>query len=505
MLNSIRASIKDTFIFGFGNIAVKVVGFVLIPLYTNPSYFSVDDFGIIGILDISGLVLLSIMGSSLPQSLTRWYWAKEQPNKQKEIFFMTFISQVVMSLLFCFIFLPLSGNLSELVFKNRDWNLAIIFLIISSALQGINNINNTLLRLQSRSFLFTITNLIKLLIVLIITIYLIVFVKMGVAGIYLSQVIGNFLLIIFLIPFTSKNCRARIDTKTWKSMMSYGLPLIIASFSAVLLNVIDRYALNSLTLLKYVAIYTLAFKISSSLKLVLVDAVKLAIFPRMIRRIDSPDNKRFYSKAMLYTSFIVMFGIIGVSLFSLELIKFLAKTAELWSAFMLVPILSLATFFLNMREVSIYGLIVTKRTHKISIIVTIATILNLILNLWLIPIWNAMGAAIATLISQMFYWSIIHYVAQKEYFIPYEGRKILMIFVTGTILSFAGLLLINMGLITRLLIKSACLLSFPLILYFIKFYEDVELKAIKGFIVKWSNLGNLRGNIKSLNTISDDF
>jgi O-antigen/teichoic acid export membrane protein len=505
MLNSIKASIRDTFIFGFGNIAVKIIGFVLIPLYTNPRYFSVDDFGIIGLLDISGIVVMSIIASSFPQSLTRWYWAKENTSSQKEIFFMNFASQVVMSLLFCFLLIPFSKPLSNLIFSNVNWSLAITFIILSSALQGINTLINTLLRLQSRSALFTITNLVKLIIVLVLTIYFIIYRKMGITGIYLAQVIGNSVIILLLIPYTIKNCSVGFDFTTWKSMTVYGLPLVIASVATMTLNVVDRYALNSLALLKYVAVYTLAAKISSSLKLVLVDTIKLAVFPQMTRRIDSPDNKRFYSKAMLYSSYAVMFGIIGVSLFSLEVIKFMAKTPELWSAYMLVPLLTLSAFFINMREVSVYSLIATKKTQKISFIVIIAAALNILLNLWLVPIWNAAGAALAAFLSQLFYWSLMHFVAQKAYFIPYENTKMLMIFITGSLLSFAGLLLNDLDLLPRVLIKLLCLAAFPAVLYVLKFYEPVELQVIKGFIIKWSNLRRLRENLKSLKDIKDDF
>lgn len=504
MLNSIRASIRDTFIFGFGNIAVKIIGFVLIPLYTNPAYFSVDDFGIIGLIDISGLVLIAIFSSSLPQSLTRWYWAKDNTCNQKEIFFMSMASQIIMSLLFCLLLIPFSGPLSNLILNSTNLRLAIVYIILSSALQGINNLINTLLRLQSRSLLFMVTNLAKLLIVLLLTLYLIIYRHMGIEGIYLAQVIGNLLIVLILIPYTIKNSSIRFDASTWKEMMLYGLPLVFAAVSAVMLNVIDRFALNSYALLSSVAIYTLAFKVSSSLKLVLVDTIKLALFPQMIRRIDSPDNGRFYSKAMLYSSFIVMFGIIGVSLFSTEAIKVLAKNPELWAAYLLVPVLSLSTFFMNMREVSIYGLIVTKKTKKISLIIVISTVLNLLLNVLLIPKWNAMGAALATLISQFFYMLMMQYIAQRAFYIPYENNKIVLIFITGAVLSFAGMLLNDMSLLPRLIIKLLCFASFPVILYIFNFYEIIELQAIKGFLKKWANPGRLGDNMRSLKKINNE-
>ena len=76
LLNSIKQTSKDTIVYGLGNIAVKIIGFLLIPLYTNPRFFSVDDFGVIAILDITGLVMISVIASGLPQSLMRWYWKK---------------------------------------------------------------------------------------------------------------------------------------------------------------------------------------------------------------------------------------------------------------------------------------------------------------------------------------------------------------------------------------------------------------------------------------------
>lgn len=504
MLNSLKSSIKDTFIFGFGNVAVKIIGLILIPLYTDPKFFSVDDFGIIGMLDISGLVLISLITSSVPQSLTRWYWAKDQKDNQKSIFFMSFISQIVLSLLFCFILIPLADSLSLVLFENTNWKTAIILITISSALQSVNNLINSLLRLQAKSMIFMITNLAKLILVLLLTIYFVVFREMGVEGIYLAQVCGNALIILALLPYSFANITPRFDLQTWKPMISYGLPLAIASFATVMLNVVDRYALNSLSLLKYVAVYTLAVKISSTLKLVVVDTIKLAVFPQMIRRIDSEENKIFYPRVMLYSSYVVMFGIIFISLFSLEVIKFLANAPELWAASMLVPLLAVSMFFVNMREISIYGLIASKKTRRISIIVFISAILNITLNIILVPSWNAIGSAFASLLSQFFYWILLHYLAQKTYFIPYENRRLLIIFITGTLISFSGLFITEIDLLPRLLIKFLLLASFPVLLYFAGFYMESEMRIFKGLIRKWSNLRMIRENIRSLKDIKNE-
>jgi O-antigen/teichoic acid export membrane protein len=504
MLKSIKISIKDTVVYGLGNIAVKVVGLLLIPVYTDRKYLSIDDFGVLTILEICGLVLTASLASGLPQSLTRWFWDKDYKENQKGIFFMSLSSQVGITLLFSLILIPLSGTVSLLIFSKPDYATVLIYVILASGIQSINNIINTLMRLQSKSLMYTLTNLLKLVVVLSLTLYFILVKKMGLEGIFLAQVIGNTLIVLLLTGYTIKNIRPFFDRSIFRAMNVYGFPLLLANFSAVLLNVIDRFSLKSLTLLKYVALYSFAFKITSVLKLVIVDSIRLALGPMMIKRIDSPDNKRFYSKVLLYTSFVMMFAIIGVSLFAFEITKVIAGDKEFWDAVVIIPFLSLSIFFINMKEVTVYGLHIAKRTRILGIIVVFATIVSFALNMLLIPIWSITGSAIATLLSQFIYWLACYYFSQKVYFIPYEMRKIIILLLTGSVLSFSALFINGMDLLPRLLIKTGCLISFPFILYIFNFYEPVELQAIRGFVTKWLKLKNFKDNLKSLKGITDD-
>jgi O-antigen/teichoic acid export membrane protein len=505
MLKSIKTSFKDTIIYGLGNMAVKVVGLLLIPIFTNQKYFSIDDFGIMGVLDVSALVLTAVLASALPQSLTRWFWDKDHKNNQKGIFFMAISTQTIVSIAFCLVLIPLSKVFSLMIFSKPDWSLVITYIIIASGIQAINNIVNTLMRLQSKSILYSITNIIKLLSVLGLTLYFILGRNMGLEGIYLAQVIGNGLVVLILLGYTIRNSKVFFDKVIFKAMNAYGFPLLLANISAVLLNVIDRYSLNSLALLKYVALYTFAFKITSVLKLVIVDSIKLAIGPMMIKRMDSPNNKRFYSKVLLYTSFVLMFTIIGVSLFSYEIIKVIAGSRKFWDAVVIIPILSLSIFFVNMKEVTVYGLHIAKKTNIIGIIVVFTSVLSLALNFLFIPIWGITGASIATLTGQFIYWFACYYFSQKVFYVPYEIRKITLMFTVGAALSFLSLLINEMDLFPRLIIKTISLLSFPFILYLFKFYEPIELQSIKAIAAKWSKIKNFRYNLNSLKGISDDF
>ena len=191
MLKSIKISLKDTIVYGLGNMAIKFVGLLLIPVYLDQKFFTVDDFGRIGLLEISALVLTAFLASGLPQSLTRWFWDKEHKGNQKGIFFMSLSTQIVVSLAFCVLLIPLSGKLSAVIFSKPDWGRVISLVIISSAIQAVNNIINTLMRLQSKSVLYTVTNLFKLGLVLSLTLYFIISKKMGLEGIIWHRLLAT--------------------------------------------------------------------------------------------------------------------------------------------------------------------------------------------------------------------------------------------------------------------------------------------------------------------------
>lgn len=504
MLNSIRTSVKDTVIYGTGNIAVKLVGLVLIPLYTDPAYFSVDDFGIIGMLEITGLVVLTLMTLFVPQSFARWYWDREHRQNQKGIFFITLLTQFVTALIISGLLLPLSGYISNLIFGKSDLSEIIKLLIISSALQAVNNVINTEMRLRSKPMIFIITNISKLVIVLLLTIYFITSGEAGLKGIYLAQVAGNGLFVVILSWYSVRNSSIYINKRVFREMNSYGIPLFFGTLSAVVLSVVDRYALNSMAMLKSVALYTLAFKIVSALKVVIVDSVRFAVGPMILKLMDSADNKRFNAKILLYSSFILMMAIIGVSAFSPEIISIITKSGEYERAGYIIPVLALSVFFTNMKEVTIYGLHIAKKSRIIGFIVIISTAVSILLNILLIPLWDIAGAAAATMLSQFFYWITCYHFSQKNYYIPYEKMKILLIIITGVTLSYLSVLSNNAGGIAAIGIKLICILSFPIILWIMNFYEKEEIAAIKGLVRKWSDPRSLWSNIRSLKENNND-
>ncbi|MEN8228001.1 MAG: oligosaccharide flippase family protein [Bacteroidota bacterium] len=498
MLTDIKRAFGKSAVYSLGNMGTKLIGLVLIPLYTNQTYLSVSVYGALGVLEITSQVLVALMSLTLSQSLTRWFWDKDYVARQKSIFFTSLITLIIISAIMLIAAIPFSGSISSLLFNHTNYSYLIKLLLINSALQILITQVQTLLKLQSKALYYSIVSILKLSITLVLTIYFIVYRGKKLDGIFEAQFIGSTLVLLLLLPYCIKNSKLRFEGRIMLEMMNYSLPLMLASISGVFFSVIDRYSLNYMDGLERVGIYNLGYKIASTLKVVIITSVQLALSPILMKKINDPDNKRFYSRVMTYFGFGLMFCVIGLSLFSLEVIKVASRDIIYWESANIVAILAFSFFFSMLKDSAFIGLHVVKKTRISGGLIAISSVINLGLNILLIPRFSIYGAAVGTLLSQVIFFTMIYTAAQKWYRIPYELSRVFRIVGVGIVLVAAGFFLNGIPIGIRLIIKTVLLLSFPFVLYFFRFYNEIELESIRRIFSIWKNPNKLISNLKRL-------
>ena len=156
MFKDIKQVMKDSVLYGIGNVAVKLVGFILIPLYTDAEYFSTADYGLMGVLEVTSQILIAVMGLSLYSGLIRWYWDAEYRDKQKTIFFTTLLFTILTSLCIGSVLWLNVGELSALLVQQEGYSLGgelpyiLQLLILTSMLGAVVEVPQNLLRLQRK-------------------------------------------------------------------------------------------------------------------------------------------------------------------------------------------------------------------------------------------------------------------------------------------------------------------------------------------------------------------
>ncbi|MEA1986709.1 MAG: oligosaccharide flippase family protein [Candidatus Marinimicrobia bacterium] len=493
MLNKIKLAVKNSFIFSFGNIASKIIGLILLPIITDK--LNTSEYGGVGMAEVVTQVLIAIFGLSLYQALNRWYWDKDYKNKQQSMFFTVLCFVFFTSLFMIFSFSLFIEPMSIAIFDSSNYSFLLQIMLINAGLQIVTQIPATLMKLQQKSILFSVSNLLRFIFNLIFQIYFLIVLDLKIVGIYLGILFGNIIYLLFLSKYIIKNIKIKFELKILKEMFNFSYPLIFSSIGGVMLSTIDRFSLRALSEFGQIGLYSFGYKIANIIKVFIVKSAQLALTPMKYKMMDDKGNKRFYQKSATYLVFIVTFSAIGLSLFSMEAIKILATKHDYWEAYKIVPFISFSIIFIALRQSIGIGLNIAKKTKILASILIGMAIMNIVLNWALIPYFDSYGAAFATLLTQLIFF-IVHYrISQKHYFVPYEINKITKMIILSGMIVGVSFISVEWELLYRLLFKTILLFSFPIGLYFLKFYDDVELYRIRGSWDKWRNPLNWKKNI----------
>ncbi|MFO7863912.1 MAG: oligosaccharide flippase family protein [Salinivirgaceae bacterium] len=493
MLNKLRNTLKHSIIYSFGNLSTKIVGLILLPLYT--SELTSAEYGILSLLEVTSQLLTVIVGLRMATALLRFGAAEKQIDKQKSIIFISFVMTLVSVVIMNLLLHPFASNFSNLFFDHNNYSNYFHILFLWSSFEIFNKLFLSYLRIDNRSVFYIIIVILKVALVLGLNIYFIAFRHMGVEGVILSQLIGSALVFLVILPKIIGSMRFHIDRKLGIEMLRYGVPLIFAGISMLLLTVGDRYLLKYFLSYSEVGIYSLGYKIAGVINMLLIQSFQLGFMPIAFKMFDQPGAKRFYSKILTYYTFILILGALALSFFSREVLLLMADKPEYYVAHAVVPIISLAFILKGMQFVFSIGMHYAKKMKYNAYIITFSVVFSFGLSIILIPIIGYYGAAISAVLSNLLLAILFYKYSQKFYTIPFELKKIGLLFIIGGGIYATSWFTVNLGIVYALVIKFILLVLFPVLLYVFKFYDVQELRAMKGFVRKWKKTGEWKNNI----------
>ncbi|HAF31114.1 MAG TPA: hypothetical protein DCG75_18915 [Bacteroidales bacterium] len=485
MLGKLKHTAKQTIIYSLGNISSKLIGFILLPLYT--SYLTTEEYGIFAILEVTATIMVAVFSFKLSTSMMRWCSNENSERTKKSLLFTTYISAFIIILLLNFILQPFRRSFSNLFFEKDEYAVYFLILFLSVSFEILNLFSFDLIRLKEKPVLFISISGLRLTAILILNIYFIKYMGLGVKGIILSQLIGNTFITVITLPFLIKNMIWHYNFAELRKMISYGIPLVFSTISMMLLTMGDRFIIKYFLDYSEVGIYSLGYKLASVTNVIIIQSFQTGFLPIAYKNFDKPDAQRFFSKILTYYTFILVTASLFISLFSQEVIELFSKNSDYNAAYKIVPFISLAFIFKGVQYVYSLGLHFAKKTKYNATIVLFAAILNFGLNLILVPIYGIYGAAIATIISWIVMSTAFYKYSFKFYKIRYEISKIVILVAISAGLYMISLLFIHVNFYLKILLKIILIGSFPLILRLFGFYEIIEIERIRGFFKRWRN------------------
>lgn len=387
--------IKNSILYSIGEILPRAVSLLLLPIYTR--YLSPADYGIISYTH-TVVVFLFVLGAfALNSYALRFYFIHEDDEERNTLLGTVQLFILTLNVVFIVLAFLLMPSIINRYDIQIPWNPYFRLAFIINFLDCLSIVPMVIYRVRQDAVKFVIVGLSKTFLVVILTLYLVVFLKRGVLGSFQAQLYVYLPYTLVYLYIMRKYARLSFNFSYIKEGLKFSAPLIPGSICFLLLSVSDRVILERYVDIGELGIYNVACQMSLVLNIVIQSGYK-AIEPELFRRFGTEGFNTFIRKTQSAFFSAIYVGALFLCLFSQEIFV-LMTTDAFHQGYMLVPALAVGVIMTGQNV--IYGGILQgeKRTKMQGTATIIGAIVSVSVNLILIPYFGVYAAACSSALS----------------------------------------------------------------------------------------------------------
>ena len=459
---------KDAIALLIGSLSTRVLSLVLLPLYTH--YFSTADYGLLEVVNITASVIGIVSALGMVSAFGREFLQKTNSvDDQTQVLSTSVLFIAVFSLVVAVVTFFLSGTLTHLIGVEQGIAPKLLKVaVVRTYFATLAALGGKYLIISSKIAIYSFISFIEAVLVMLASIWAVSIMRQSLYELYIYQTAVKAIFALGYIIFLCYQGKINWSGPRLRSMLAFALPMVPAALSYYVMTSSDRFFLQRFASTADVGIYSVAYRIGLLLQIVLVTPLT-SLIPVQVYRISKQENCGLVIRRLLEVmTLILMTGTVGLGLLAPYLVRLLAPDSY-WSASSLVIWVAIAYALYGLNFVLVSGINLSGKSYYQTIAITVAALLNLVMNGILIPRVGMMGAAIATTIAYLAQTILTACFAQYLYPVPYRfirtGAFTLM-FLTGYLLANClpleplWLMLMLKSIVLTLVLSSVALLFF---------------------------------------------
>jgi O-antigen/teichoic acid export membrane protein len=450
----------------------KLIAVFLLPLYT--AYLTPADYGAAEVT-LASLVAASILiRFGVIEALLRFYYlAGEQPRRVVATGFASLFWTATAGAV---VGMALAEPISRLLLDRPDAGLARLAVLGLWTLTLWEYVL-TLLRLDERARAYFAITVINVIVTIPFTVWLVVVEEQGASGILLGTFGTGAIFLAWRLWQERRRLSFVPELPLLRRMLRFGLPTMPAELTLYSLNFIDRILIVRLAGLAEAGLYALAIKFAQGIN-VIARGFQLAFPPLAYSIVDDDEARRAYSLIVTWFAAICAFSVAGLWLLSRWIVDLLAAP-EYFQAYEAIGLLATGVSLYALYLVLVVILGRTGRTEFNLPATAAGTVVNIGLNLVLIPPLGIVGAGIALVASYLVVLVAMYVLTQRLFPVAYEwGRLALLVSATAALVAAGELLLPTSGL-DGFAARAALWMALPLLLWVSGFLSAAERAGLR--------------------------
>src|SRR3954447_17463682 len=455
------------------SIVSKVIAVALLPLYTR--YLSPEDYGAAEILFAAVVAASIVVRLGLIEAILRFYYKEgEDP---AAVVAGSFAGLFWLSTLGALVLLPFAAPISELLIPEPEALGQSAAGLVRIAIGGLWVLTMwefmlTLFRLEERARAFFLTTILNVLASIALTVVLVVGLEEGARGLLVGSYAAGAVFVLVLIALQWRRLSLRFDRGLMRRLFRFGAPTMPAEVSLYLLNFVDRLIIVRSLGLAEAGLYSLGVKFAQAVN-VLVRGFQLAWPPLAYSIRDDEEARRTYATVVTLFTAGCAFVVAGMWLFSRWIVRALAAP-RFFDAYEAIGLIATAVTLYALYMVLVVILGRTGRTEFNFPAAIAALVVNVVLNLLLVPPLGIVGAGLALVASYLVVLALMYVFTQRLFPVRYEWGRLLRVTLTVAALVAVGELLVPTSGALGLLLRALLFAAYPLALLVTGFFTDGE-------------------------------
>jgi O-antigen/teichoic acid export membrane protein len=435
----IRDLVKSSIIYALSSAALPLVALVLTPFLAHS--LSRTEYGALALLTTVIALASGVTQFGLSSSFFRAY----NYDYESQLDRMRVISTVVVLLIILSIPVTIAAALmapwlSQLLFGNSAFSSAIRLCALAVLMQNLAVPGFAWLRAERHAAGFSALSIANLIFNLGATLIFVGVLRMGIDGALLATGGGYAVVVACTLPVLILRAGLNLRRDIAWNVLSFGLPNVVNMMSIWVLQLSDRALLAHFGSLAQTASYSVAYSLGGVLGVVVLAPFQLAWPAIMFTIAKRADAARLFQLIFRWYSIVLLFTAYGLTLVGTFLLDVLFPPAY-QSAAPIIPIIALSIMFYGAGNILGVGFGIKRKVWSAITFTTLAALVNVGLNLILIPLYGSMGAALSTLIAYAALALIRYIVNRRIYPVPFEMGIFLIATLAGTAIYIGSSLL----------------------------------------------------------------
>jgi O-antigen/teichoic acid export membrane protein len=395
--------IKNYSIYTFGRILGVLSSLVLLPLFTKK--IPLEEFGIIGLLWLIQPILIRLINLGVDVSVSLKFFKLKHAEFSNYIFnalFVIFLLSISIWLLFHFnihwVQWVLDKSMTSLLFN-------LLFISIISSMLG--SMMLSFMQLSGKAWQNVLFTVLPPVIVSAITYYLIIYVEPSYTSYITGMAIGNGIfgigaIFYFFRKYSIKYFKPSKDII--KKLLKVGIPVLPGTLAGLILAAGDRYIIKYFLGLEAVAIYIYGYRFSEYILISLFQPFQKTILPILMEKAAKNFNDAVVHCKKIADHFVIFISIVvAVVIIPFKDIMLIFSESAYNLSFTIFLLSLIGILFYNISI--IYSFLLTMHLERTDLNMAMgvgSALLNIGLNIWLIPKYGIVAAAFTTVISFFF-------------------------------------------------------------------------------------------------------